>query len=182
MSFGFSLALIFLLLSWGRDGRWLFIYGLSCIISIVSLGSGFFIYFICFCLLFINFYAWFLLRRFAPIEHYRSLSYFKMILPILMTLLLEIILAFASAGLGLVPTLSIGLILASIAIIASGQPLSQFCGLLMAADGLLVMSAILSSWSLMIAALAFWGVLALLGVVLLPRLAWKKPEPLYKEE
>lgn len=182
MSFGFSLALICLFLSLGRDGRWLLFYAFFCILSVISLGETWLIGVVCLVILGANFSAWYLLKNFAPVDSFQEVGAFRIILPIFLTLLLEIILAFSTAGLGIIPTLSIGLILGSLAVIASGAPLSQFCGLLMASDGLLVLSAVLSSWGLFVSSLIFLAAIAVLAVVLLPRLAWQKPEPLSVEE
>ncbi|MXV44766.1 hypothetical protein GS501_06915 [Saccharibacter sp. 17.LH.SD] len=176
MTVGFSLALVMVLLTLGRDGRWLPVYGVICAFTSASLGGGVLIVVAVVALLVFNMLAWLGLRGFAVSSHAERLSMMKATAPVLAILLMQLVLALSGASLGLVPTLGVGLVLAGLCSAAYGVPLSQFCGLLMAVDGLLVMACVLSSWGLLVMAVALWGVLAVLGATLLPRLAWRRVE------
>lgn len=91
-------------------------------------------------------------------------------------LLLLLALGLSGASLGLAPVLGASVVLIGLCGAAFGPSLVQFTGLLVAADGLIVMACILQSWPLFAAAVALWGVLGALGVTLLPRLAWRRVE------
>ncbi|MDF7673992.1 hypothetical protein PT277_07790 [Acetobacteraceae bacterium ESL0709] len=178
MSLGFALAFIFLFLSLGKGAKWLAFYGASCAMTVSMVGRGGLSVPIFFMLLLLNGSAWYFLRYFTDREEKRSFRAVATLVPVVLTVTLLLIVALSGAGLGLVLSLTFGLILASLCVVASGGPLVQFCGLLMAADGLLMVAGFLSSWPLFLTALGFWGVMVVLGVILLPRLVWRKAEDL----
>ncbi|QHI95832.1 hypothetical protein GT348_05855 [Aristophania vespae] len=175
MSIGFALCFVFIFLSLGRDAKWLAFYGLACAFTVSVIGNGPVTLVSFLLLLSLNFFAWLFLRQFTEEERKES-HILASVLPVALTIILLLILALAGSNLGLVMILALGLTVASLCIVASGGALVQFCGLLMAADGLFVVACVFSSWTLFFTALALWGVMALLGGVLLPRLAWRKVE------
>ncbi|MBA5727623.1 hypothetical protein [Bombella mellum] len=171
MMTGFACALVLLLLTLGRDGRWLPLYGLFCAAIAATSGTGVLAVLCALLLPVSSLLLWGLVRHFAVGQGVPSAGGRGM-MPVVMTLLLQFVLAFFGAGLGLVPTFGIGLVLAGLCSAACGVPLAQFCGLVMAVDGLMVMAAILPSWGLFVTAVALWAVMVSLALVLLPRLAW----------
>lgn len=176
MTVGFALALVMIILTLGRDGRWLPLYGGICGLTVLSLENGLMSVLVAFALVFFNFIAWMGLRGFSVSDVSGHVKRKKAILPVIAILLMQLVLALSGANLGLGPTLGVGLVLAGLCSAAYGVPLSQFCGLLMAADGVLVMACVLASWSLCVTGIALWGVMAVLGITLLPRLAWRRVE------
>lgn len=176
MMAGFACALVFVLLRLGRDGRWLPLYGGFCAIIAGTSGTGGLAGLCALLLPVFNLILWGLVRHFAVGQQGRLLASGRGLLPVVMTLLLQVVLAFFGAGLGLVPTFGIGLVLAGLCAAACGVALAQFCGLIMAVDGLMVMAAILPSWGLFVTAVALWAVMVFLALVLLSRLAWLRVE------
>lgn len=174
----FACALILILLTFGHDARWLPLYGLACALACGLVKDGPIAAVSVVALLVFNLSAWLVLRGFGE-RHTPSAetpSGLRGLVPIVLTLLLEIALALSGASVGLAPTLSGALVIGALCVAAVGAPLTQFCGLLMAADGLMVLSCVLSSWGLFLTAVALWGVLVVLGRLLLPRLAWRRTE------
>lgn len=184
MSAGFILALVSILLSWGRSGSGLLVYTAACLWMIASSGTGWLNCASMVVLLVCNGLVWAGLRSFsqsdkpAGIYHAGIIgkrdSYLRNILPVMALLLLEFVMAFSGASLGLGPLLGIGLVLAGLCVLACGGLLAQFQGMFMAADGLAVLACLLSSRALLMIVIVLWGVLALLGFFLLPRLAGRK--------
>ncbi|MUG04989.1 hypothetical protein GM556_05470 [Bombella sp. ESL0378] len=171
MMAGFACALVLLLMSLGRDGRWLPLYGVVCAAIAGTSGTGWIAGLAVIVLPVANLLLWGVIRHFT-VGQRRVSNGGREILPVVLTLLLQFVLAFFGAGLGLVPTFGIGLVLAGLCAAVCGEALSQFCGLAMAVDGLLVMASLLPSWGVFVTGLALWGVLVFLALVLLPRLAW----------
>ncbi|GBR68326.1 hypothetical protein [Gluconobacter kanchanaburiensis] len=171
MIVGFGLLLLLALAGLGKDGRGLPLYGAACAFAGATVCSGLLAFLTSFALIGLNGLAWAWLRRFAAEAPDRAA-----VLPVVGTLALLLALGLSGAGLGLAPVLGAGVVLAGLCGAAGGPPLVQFAGLLRAADGLIVVSCVLQSWPLSLAALSLWGVLAALGVTLLPRLAWRRVE------
>ncbi|MBS1089132.1 hypothetical protein [Gluconobacter wancherniae] len=166
---GFALLLLLALAALGRDGRGLPLYGVACAFTGATVCGGLLALLTSVALISLNIVAWIGLRRFAPHTPERS-----SVLPVMGTIVLLLTLALSGASLGLTTALGAGIVLAGLCGAAFGPPLVQFVGLLMASDGLIVMACVMQSWALFATALAFWGVLAALGCVLLPRLAWRR--------
>lgn len=175
MMTGFACALVLLLLTLGRDGRWLPLYGLFCAAIAATSGTGALAVLCALLLPVFNLLLWGIVRHFA-VGQGTMFAGGRGMIPVVMTLLLQFVLAFFGAGLGLVPTFGIGLVLAGLCSAACGVALAQFCGLIMAVDGLMVMASLLPSWGLFVTAVALWAVMVFLALVLLPRLAWLRVE------
>ncbi|MCX5615119.1 hypothetical protein [Bombella saccharophila] len=175
MMTGFACALVLVLMSLGRDGRWLPLYGIVCAVLAGTSGTSWVAVLCVLVLPIANLLLWGVVRHFT-VGQGRVAARGRDVLPVVMTLLLQFVLAFFGAGLGLVPTFGIGLVLAGLCAAVCGEALSQFCGLVMAVDGLLVLASILPSWGVFVMGLALWGVLVFLALVLLPRLAWWRVE------
>ncbi|QDH14746.1 hypothetical protein [Oecophyllibacter saccharovorans] len=171
----FAFALVMILLTFGQDARWLPLYGIACAVACGLVQNGFLAAFSVGVLIVFNFGAWLALRSYGeppgPLQ-----GQLRGLLPIVLTLLLELVLALAGASVGLAALLAVALVVGALCLVGTGTPLTQFCGLLMAADGLMVLGCVLSSWGLCLTAVALWAVLALLGRLLLPRLVWRRSE------
>ncbi|WP_018980255.1 hypothetical protein [Saccharibacter floricola] len=176
MTVGFALALVLVLITLGRDGRWLPLYGVLCALTAASSGSGIMAVLVVLALLLFNSGAWIGLRGFSAARTSTHVRSAEAILPVVATLLMQFVLALSGADLGLVLTLGVGLVVAGLCSAACGAPLAQFCGLLKTADGVLMVACLLGSWGLFVTGIALWSVMAVLGVTLLPRLAWRKVE------
>lgn len=176
MTVGIALALVLVLLTLGRDGRWLPLYGVVCGLTALSSGGGVMMVLVVLVLVIFNSLAWMGVRGFSVTRVTERTQTVRAIFPVIATLAMQLVLALSGANLGLTPTLGIGLVLAGLCSAACGAPLAQFCGLLMAADGLLLMACVLASWGLFVTGIALWGVMAVLGITLLPRLAWRRTE------
>lgn len=176
MSFGFALNFVFLFLSLGKGAKWLAFYGASCAITVAMIGMGALSVSVFFTLLVLNTSAWYFLRHFTDRDEVHSFKKATSILTVVLTITLLLIVALGGGTMGVASNLTLGLILASLCVVASGGPLVQFCGLLMAVDGVLMEASVLSSWFLFLTALGLWGVMTVLGVILLPRLVWRKNE------
>ncbi len=175
MMAGFVCALVLVLLTLGRDGRWLPLYGVLCAAIVQASGMGILSVLGMVMLPVFNIVTWGIVRRFSVAEE-GQVAGGRGIMPVIMTLLLQFVLAFFGAGLGLVPTFGIGLVLAGLCAAVCGGALSQFCGLVIAVDGLFVMACVLPSWGLLVTSVALWAVMNLLALALLPRLAWRRVE------
>ena len=171
MIVGFGLLLLLAFAGLGKDGRGLPLYGAVCAFAGATVCSGLMALLTSMALIGLNILAWIWLRRFAPEAPDKAA-----VLPVVGTLILLLALGLSGAGLGLAPVLGAGAVLAGLCGAAWGTPLVQFTGLIRAADGLVVVACVLNSWPLFAAALSLWGVLAALGVTLLPRLAWRRVE------
>lgn len=176
MIVGIALALVLVLLTLGRDGRWLPLYGVICALTAASSTGGVMMVLVVLALLGFNSAAWVGMRGFSAARATERLQTAQATIPVIATLVMQLVLALSGANLGLAPTLGIGLVLAGLCSAACGAPLAQFCGLLMAADGLLLVACLLASWGLFVTGIALWGVMAVFGVTLLPRLAWRRVE------
>ncbi|MEJ5117387.1 hypothetical protein WH158_08125 [Gluconobacter cerinus] len=171
MIVGFGVLLLLALAGLGRDGRGLPLYGLVCAFAGATVCGGILALLTSIALIGLNIGAWIWLRRFAGHVPDRGA-----VLPVVGALLLLLALGLSGASLGLAPVLGAGAVLVGLCGAAFGPALVQFTGLLMAADGLIVMACVLQSWPFFAAAVALWGVLGALGMTLLPRLAWRRVE------
>ncbi|QDH16407.1 hypothetical protein [Swingsia samuiensis] len=171
MIVGFGILLLLALAGLGRDGRGLPLYGVMAAFTGATLCNGLFALVTSLALISFNIAAWAWLKRFAPHAPDKGAA-----LPVIGALLLLLALGVAGASLGLAPVLASGLVLIGLCGAAFGPSLVQFTSLLMSADGLIVMACVLHSWALFTVSVVLWGVLAILGVTLLPRLAWRRVE------
>lgn len=118
----------------------------------------------------LNVLAWAWLRRFAPEAPDRAA-----VLPVVGTLVLLLALGLSGAGLDLAPVLGAGRFWPVFAVLrgdaaGSVHGASTGCG---RAGCRGLCAAFMAAFA---AALSLWGVLAALGVTLLPRLAWRRVE------
>lgn len=171
MIFCFGILLLLVFAGIGRDGRGLPLYGLVATLAAGTVSSGLFWCLASLVLIVFNLCAWFWLRRFAPYRPGRDALW-----PVLGAMMLLLALDLNGASIGLAPTLATGVTLAGMCGAVSGPPLVQFAALVRTVSGLLVLACVLKSWVFLVVAATLALVVFAFGLVLLPRLAWRRVE------
>ncbi|QDH24089.1 hypothetical protein D5366_01085 [Neokomagataea tanensis] len=167
----FGILLLLGLASIGRDGRSLPFYGVLCALSGGTVSSGLLWLTTAAALLVLSIGTWRWLQQFAPHRPER-----EAIWPIIGAMVLLLALGLSGATLGLAATLATGVVLTGLCGAVSGPVLVQFSGFIRAACGLLVLACVLHSWFFLVASIALSVVFFVFGLVLLPRLAWRRVE------
>jgi len=168
----FGVLLLWSIVSLGRDGRALPVHGLLTALCIGVGARGPVALAAIPVALFLALAAWFGLNRFAPQE--------RMWRPAVMPAIVALVLVMgviAATRLSGGPVLSIGVVLTGLVGVATSRtPLSQFVGLMMALDGVMVLAALHGTWPEWGAAVLLWMALATVGLLVLPRLAWLRAD------
>lgn len=167
----FGLLLLLALASIGRDGRSLPLYGVVCALAGGTVSTGVFWLVSAVSILAITLGMWRWLQQFAPHRPGR-----EAIWPVVGAMMLLLALGLSGATLGLAATLASGVVLAGVCGAVSGPVLVQFSGFIRASGGLLVLACVLHSWVFLLAAIALSVVFVVFGLVLVPRLAWRRVE------
>ncbi|MBR0559061.1 hypothetical protein [Neokomagataea anthophila] len=167
----FGFLLLVALASIGRDGRSLPLYGVMCALAGGTVSTGVLWLSAAVAILMLTVGMWRWLQQFAPHRPGREAAG-----PVVGAMFLLLALGLSGASVGLAATLATGVVLAGLCGAVSGPVLVQFSGCIRAVSGLLVLACVLHSWVFLCAAIALSGVFVVFGLVLLPRLAWRRVE------
>lgn len=175
MTFIFGMAILVAIFSMGRDGRMLPPQGLAAALGVAAGAHGWVALGAIIVLLTGNIAAWAGLRRFAPVERgHRGVA---TALTVAAGLSLMALLSLAAAP-GLPLLVGVGLVIFGLCGASQSVPLLQFVGMMSAVNGLFFVAGVMESAWLLGAAVIAWAALALLGLWLMPRLAWHRADPL----
>ncbi|GEK99585.1 hypothetical protein [Acidomonas methanolica] len=173
MTMLFGLFFLLALASIGRDGRVLPVQGVLAAGCVAVAARGDVAIAAALAALATNGAAWAGLRRLAPHEPGGRGLPQPALIGILGGMVLVLLLLLALAAPSDLPVLmAAGVVLLGLCGAAQPAPLVQFVGLLGAVNGLIVLAGVLGNGMLLLAALLVWAALGVLGVWLLPRLAW----------
>lgn len=175
MTVVFGLLLLVSCLAIGRDGRVLPLHGFCTALCIAFCGQGPVAVAALVVALAGSLSAWFGLRRLAP----ERMDGTGVLSPVVMAAAGGMALVFLlalSAIPGLPVMFAAGVVLIGLCGAALSVPLLQFAAMFCSVDGLFLLAGCVQSGLLLVAAMIVWGSLAVLGLWLLPRLAWLRTE------
>ncbi|WP_068168978.1 hypothetical protein [Neokomagataea thailandica] len=167
----FGVLLLLALASIGRDGRTLPIYGVVCALAAGTVSTGFLWFCSAIVILAVTVGMWRWLQQFAPHRPGGAAVW-----PVVGAMFLLLALGLSGASVGLDATLATGVVLAGVCGAVSGPVLVQFSGFIRSVIGLSVLACVLHSWVFLLVATVLSGVFVVFGLVLLPRLAWRRVE------
>ena len=171
----FGFLLLVSCLAIGRDGRVLPLHGFCTALCIAFCGQGPVAVAALVAALGGSLSAWMGLRRFAP----ERMDGTGVLSPVVMAAAGGMVLVFLlalSAVPGLPVLFAAAVVLIGLCGAALSVPLLQFAAMFCGVDGLFLLAGCVQSGLLLAAAVIVWGSLAVLGVWLLPRLAWLRTE------